>query len=130
MAVFVGALFLTMPGALLAVFGMTDPEVVKLGTQLLGYLSVSGLFITVALTYTGALQGTGDTKSPLYISLVSQIVIPLGMCAIIQSVSQLHAGQIWLAILVGHLTRCVLSVGRFKQGKWQGIQVDIAPARP
>ena len=52
--------------------------------QLLRYLSVSGLFITVALTYTGGLQGTGDTKSPLYISIVSQIVVPLGMCFFIQ----------------------------------------------
>jgi len=128
-AVLIGALFVTIPHALLGIFGMSDPEVLKLGTKLLGYLSVSGLFITVALTYTGALQGTGDTKSPLYISIVSQIVVPLGMCAVIQSVSQLHASQIWLAILLGHFTRCVLSVGRFKQGKWQRIQVDIGPAR-
>lgn len=36
-----------------------------LGTQLLRSLSVSGLFITVALTYTGGLTGTGDTRAPL-----------------------------------------------------------------
>jgi len=34
-----------------------------------------GFFVTVALVYNGALQGTGDTKSPFYISLVSQIVV-------------------------------------------------------
>ena len=51
-----------------------------LGRQLLRYLSVSGLFITVALTYTGGLQGTGDTRSPLFITLVSQIAVPLGLC--------------------------------------------------
>ena len=61
-----------------AMFGMHDPVVVEIGTQLLRVLSVSGLFITVALTYTGGLQGTGDTKSPLYISIVSQVVVPLG----------------------------------------------------
>ena len=36
----------------------------QIGRQLLRYLSVSGLFITVALTYTGGLQGTGDTQEP------------------------------------------------------------------
>ena len=41
-----------------------DPTVLALGRSLLRYLSVSGLFITVALTYTGGLQGTGDTRSP------------------------------------------------------------------
>ena len=38
---------------------MTEPLVTSIGTQLLRYLSVSGLFITVALSYTGGLQGTG-----------------------------------------------------------------------
>ena len=51
---------------------------VDLGTQLLRYLSVSGFFITVALTFTGGLQGTGDTRGPLYITLVSQVARPDG----------------------------------------------------
>src|SRR5204863_10053320 len=60
LAAAIGVLFLTIPRALLALFGMTDPVVVGLGVQPLGFLSVSGLFVTVALTYTGGLQGTGD----------------------------------------------------------------------
>ncbi len=128
-AIFIGAAFVTIPAALLGVFGMEDPIVVGLGVQLLGYLSISGLFITVALAYTGALQGTGDTKSPLYISIVSQIVVPLGMCAVIQGVWSLQPADIWLAIVIGHATRCILSVGRFKQEKWRHIEVDIEPAR-
>ena len=52
---------------------------VELGTQLLRYLSVSAFFITVALTFTGGLQGTGDTRSPLYITLVSQVAVPMGL---------------------------------------------------
>ena len=129
-AVFVGVLFLTIPGRLLALFGMDDPVVVGIGTQLLGFLSVSGLFITVALTYTGGLQGTGDTRSPLYISLVSQIVIPLGICALLDATRGLQPADIWLAIVLGHATRCALSVLRFRQGKWRAIRVDLEPSRP
>jgi Na+-driven multidrug efflux pump len=33
--------------------------------------------------------------------------------------------HIWIAILVGHATRCLLSVVRFNQGKWRGIAVDL-----
>ena len=108
---------------------MDDPALLDLGVQLLRYLSVSGLFITVALTYTGGLQGTGDTKSPLYISIVSQLIVPLGMCFVIEQVRGLNPGDIWLAIVLGHATRCALSVIRFRQGKWRDIRVDIAPAR-
>lgn len=128
-AVAVGALFLAIPGRLLALFGMEDPAVVGLGTQLLAYLSVSGLFITVALTFTGGLQGTGDTRSPLYISIVSQVAVPLGLCALLDRTVGLEADHIWLAILLGHVTRCVLSVLRFRQGKWRAIRVDIGPSR-
>ena len=123
LAATVGVLFLTIPRALLGLFGMTDPAVVALGTQLLGFLSVSGLFVTVALTYTGGLQGTGDTHSPLYISIVSQIVVPLGLCTYWQATRGLHAADIWTAILCGHITRCALSVLRFRQGKWRTIRV-------
>ncbi len=127
-AAVVAALFVFVPRVLLGVFGMDDPIVVDLGVQLLAYLAVSGFFITVALTYTGALQGTGDTKSPLYISLVSQLIIPLGICAVIQATTGLDPADIWLAIVIGHATRCVLSVGRFRQGKWRDIKVRVAKA--
>jgi putative MATE family efflux protein len=128
-AAVIGALFLLVPRYLLAVFGMQDPVVVTIGAQLLAFLSVSGLFITVALTYTGGLQGTGDTKSPFYISIVSQIVIPLGVCFLFQATRGLRPADIWLAILLGHMTRCALSVGRFRQGKWRDIRVELEPAR-
>ena len=124
-----GLLFLTVPEQLLGVFGMTDPVVLSIGRQLLRFLSVSGLFITVALTYTGGLQGTGDTRSPLYISLISQIAVPIGLCAVFQATSGLEPAKIWLAIVLGHVTRAVLSVARFRQGKWAHIKVDIEPAR-
>jgi Na+-driven multidrug efflux pump len=125
----VGIAFLTIPRILLGAFGMTEPEVVRIGTQLLAYLAVSGLFVTVALTYTGGLQGTGDTKSPLYISIVSQIVIPLGICAVLDLMGRLTPAGIWTAIVLGHATRCALSVWRFRQGRWREIQVQMEPAR-
>jgi putative MATE family efflux protein len=120
----IGALFLLIPEQLLGIFGLQDPIVVDLGRGLLRYLSISGLFITVALTYTGGLQGTGDTRSPLYITLVSQVALPLGICFALQQSGTLHASGVWTAILAGHSTRCLLSVARFQQGKWRNIRVD------
>jgi len=129
-AVVIGAMFVLIPGPLLAIFGMTDPVVLSIGRLLLLYLSVSGLFITVALSYTGGLQGTGDTRSPLFISIISQVIIPLGLCTLFQAMYGLAPAHIWTAIVVGHATRATLSVVRFKQGKWRSIAVDIEPARP
>jgi putative MATE family efflux protein len=127
-AAFIGIFFLFFPRQLLAIFGMHEPGVVDIGVQLLRILSLSGLLIAAALTYTGGLQGTGDTKSPLYISIVSQIIVPLSICFFIQQTGRLDPIDIWIAILVGHATRCGLSVLRFKQGKWRTIAVNIDPS--
>jgi putative MATE family efflux protein len=123
-AAVLGLAFFFIPEQLLGVFGQTDPDVLRLGTQLLRVLSVSGLFITVALTFQGGLQGTGDTKSPLYISIVAQVIVPLGICFVVQRLGTLDAMHIWIAILVGHVTRCALNVIRFGQGKWRTIKID------
>ena len=126
---FIGLFYLFLPHQLLAIFGMSEPAAVEIGEQLLRVLSLSGLLIAVALTYTGGLQGTGDTTSPLYISIVSQVIVPLGICFVIQQVERLDPIDIWVAILVGHATRCALSIVRFNQGKWRDIAVEIGPAR-
>ena len=125
----VGVLFLVIPRQLFGLFGLVDPAVVQLGTELLRWLSLSGLFITVALTYTGGLQGTGDTKGPLYISIISQIFVPIGLCTVLQATGGLTSGGIWLAVLLGHVTRAALSVLWFKRGRWRTIEIGLTPER-
>lgn len=124
-SILIGAMFVAIPAQLLALFGMNEPTVVSLGIDLLQLLSLSGVFLAVALTYTGGLQGTGDTKSPLYISIVSQLILPLGICFVVQQTSTLDPIDIWLAIVAGHAARCTLSVWRFRQGRWQNIGIRV-----
>ncbi len=126
----VGLLFLTIPGPLLGIFGVSDPTTGTIARSLLRHLAISGLFVTVALAYTGALQGSGDTRSPMYISIVSQVFVPLGLCVIFQRTGTFEPVDIWRAIVAGHLTRCLLSIFRFRQGKWQRIVVDVGHRSP
>ena len=98
---------------------------IYLGRQFLAFLSLSSLFLIVALSYTGALQGAGDTKSPMWITLISQLALPLAWCASFAAVRDLRPTDIWLAIVLAHFTRSALSILRFRAGKWRGIEVDI-----
>jgi len=59
---------------------------------------------------------------------VSQLVLPLSICFVIRRTGTLDPIDIWMAILVGHATRCALSVLRFNQGKWRHIAVDLEEA--
>lgn len=128
-AAFFGTLYLVMPRTLLGVFGMTSGLSSDIAVELLRYLALSGFFITVALSYTGGLQGTGDTRSPLVISIISQIIVPLGICTVVQTFWTLEAHHIWTAVVCGHFTRAVLSVMRFQQGKWRAIKVELGSAK-
>ena len=124
-AVPLALIFLFAPRLLLGIFGLEDPVVLGLGEQFLAFLSLSALFVTVALSYTGALQGTGDTRSPMWITLVSQLLLPLAWCASFQVLRGLRPTDIWIAIVLGHFTRAALSMLRFRAGKWRAIEVDI-----
>lgn len=128
LAVVIGAIFLTVPGFLFDLFGMHDAQSQALGAELLRWLAVSGVFITTALTFSGGLTGTGDTKGPMYISLVSQVALPIGLLLVLQSTRPLEPHHIWMAIVCGHVTRAVLSVLRFRQGKWRSIKIEAPRA--
>ena len=124
----VGLLFILFPRVLLGIFSLDDGITGVLGTELLRYLAVSGFFVTIALIYTGGLQGTGDTRSPLYISIVSQFVVPIGLCTYFSATRGLQPADIWMAIVIGHAARAGLSVIRFRQGKWRQIRVNVDTA--
>lgn len=124
-AAFLGIFYFFFPYQLLGFFGMNDSAALEIGVQLLRILSFSGILVSVALTYTGGLQGSGDTKSPFFISIISQVAVPLGICFVLKNTIGLEPLYIWLAILAGHFTRCLLSFLRFRQGKWQNIKVDL-----
>lgn len=61
----------------------------------------------------------------MYISFISQIFIPLGMCFLIQTFGTLEPHHIWLAIVIGHFTRATLSVTVFRRERWRDIHVAI-----
>jgi Na+-driven multidrug efflux pump len=42
----------------------------------------------------------------------------------LQTSGKLTPAGVWSAIVIGHFTRCILTVARFKQGKWKQIRVE------
>ena len=84
---------------------------------------------TTALTFTGGLTGTGDTKGPLYISIVAQVLLPIGLLEVLSRTTTLVPNHIWMAIVIGHFTRASLTVWRFRRGKWRDIRIDMVAKR-
>ncbi len=130
-ATFFGLIFWTLPGPLLSIFALNDnPMVGEVARGLLQYLTFSAVFVVVMLAFTGGLQGAGDTRNPMYIAFVTQILILLGFCLAFQLADRLTAQVIWTAILISHGTRLVLTYVVFSRGRWRKIIVslDSSPA--
>lgn len=123
---FFGTIFWFFSDALLAVFALNDTPIVgDIGHELLRYLAFSGFFVAVTLAFTGGLQGAGDTKKPMYIAFITQIIILLGMCFVLLQMGRLTTNLIWTAILTSHITRFALTYGVFFRGKWEHIRLEI-----
>lgn len=127
-AAFFGIFYWFVPEQLLSWFRLTsdrEPITVEYAMELLRFLTFSGMFVVVSLAFTGGLQGAGDTKKPMYIAFVSQIVILLGICTVFQIQGALDTTKIWSAILVSHLSRLIMSYIVFARGGWRGIEIEI-----
>lgn len=71
-----GLLFIAAPGPILRLF-TTDPSVVTIGLGLLAVAAVFQLFDGVQVVATGALRGTGDTRTPMVANLVAHWLVGL-----------------------------------------------------
>jgi Na+-driven multidrug efflux pump len=128
-AIGVGVIFWFWPHLLLALFDVQKQLVLDFGAHLLKYLAFSGVFLALALSYTGGLQGAGDTKMPMYIAFVTQIIVVLGICEVLRQMGIIEAHHIWAAILVGHFTRLVLTYLVYQRGRWIHIKVELEESR-
>jgi len=121
-----GVIFWTLPGPVLSIFAIElNSTVGEISRTLLHFLTFSGVFVVVMLAFTGGLQGAGDTRTPMYIAFITQIVILLGFCLAFQMADQLTSGVIWTAILISHATRFLLTYAIFSRGRWRKIRVTL-----
>lgn len=120
-----GLMFISVPAMLLGLFNVKQELVLALGSDLLAFLSVSGVFLASALSLTGGLQGAGDTKTPMYIAFITQIGVLLGICEVYARLGLLTPHVVWIAILVSHVSRMLLTVIMFQRGGWVHARVEV-----
>jgi len=125
-AVFVGIFYWAYPRELLALFGAVDGPIVPMGVALLQYLAFSGVVLAITLALTGGLQGAGETKMPMYIAFLTQIVLLLGICWWYDLHGALTPERVWMAIFISHLGRLALTWAVFRTEKWAHTKVELA----
>lgn len=96
----IGALiFILIPTELMKVF-ISNPETVEIGSRCLMFAALEQPFIGVAMVLSGALKGSGDTKTPFFIALASNWLIRLPLMYYVIFVLQLDVVTVWIVTLI------------------------------
>ena len=125
-AAFLGLFFWFTPELLIGLFNVQPGPVMDHSVHLLHFLAFSGIILAMGLSFTGGLQGAGQTTMPMLIAIFTQIVLVLGICQVLVSFDALTADRVWMSILIGHLARLILTYAVFRTDGWAFKRIDVA----
>lgn len=120
--VFIGIGFFIFAPQLASLFTSTK-EVQNLVISVLRIIALFQPFTALVQIMTNALQGAGDTKFPMYSTLIGIWGIRIGIGYLLAIVFNLGLIGVWCAYALDVLVRGILLLKRFYKGKWQKIKL-------
>jgi Na+-driven multidrug efflux pump len=118
----VGVLLFSLPGPLMGMFA-TDAGVIRSGASCLKILAVGYLFYAMGMVMTQALNGAGDTRTPMLINLVCFWLLEIPLAWGLAMGLGLRETGIYWAIVVAESAAGALGVFFFARGRWQDKRV-------
>lgn len=95
-----GLLFVSFPGVIARIFS-PDPVVIRVGARLLMVAAAFQLFDGLQTVATGALRGSGDTRTPMFANLVAYWFIGLPAGALLCFHFGWGALGVWIGLCTG-----------------------------
>ncbi|MCD5401976.1 MATE family efflux transporter [candidate division NPL-UPA2 bacterium] len=114
----VGTAFFLFAPHLISFFN-TNPQVVEIGTAYLRITSLGYLFIALGVVLGRALNGAGDTVSPLVITFLSLWCLQIPLALILPGSFHLGVSGVWWATLISTVIHGAITTGWFQQGRWK-----------
>jgi putative MATE family efflux protein len=117
----IGLLFIGFPAQIMGFF-TNDPQVIAFGTQ---PLRMVGLFqpISACMIFSGALRGAGDTRFPMVVTGVGIWLVRVPLAYLFALNLGWGLMGAWGAMALDITVRGVLTVLRFRGGRWKTIKV-------
>lgn len=113
-----GAILFFFPETMMSIF-INDPEVIKYGSSVLRIVAVSEPMFGALIILEGIFNGIGDTKTPVFISILSMWGVRIISTYLCVSVFHLGLNAVWLCMIADNVVRFTLLFIRFKSGAWK-----------
>ncbi len=119
---FIGVGFFLLAGPIFA-FMSNDEAVQAVGVPAFRLMAFVQPMLGLAIVYTGALRGAGDTRATMLISLIGGIGLRVPVAYV--GGILLHGGLIgaWCGMWSDNICKCVLGAVRFTRGGWKRVDV-------
>ncbi len=114
----VGLVFLVCPQLLMG-FYTRDIEVIELGSVYLRIMAFCQIPQAFGFVLTGGLRGAGDTKFPMWVTLVGNWLIRVTMTYVLINVVRTGVSGAWWAMAADGLFKATASYYWFKAAKWK-----------
>ncbi len=118
----IGIIFFIFAPQLAGIFTKTK-EIKDMIISVLRLIALFQPFVALTQILTSALQGAGDTKFPMYATLIGIWVIRVGVGYILAVQLGFGLLGVWWGYALDLLLRSILLLIRFLRGKWQTIVI-------
>ena len=118
----VGLMFFVIPYPLMRLYS-NNVESVDIAARCLRIGAFEQIPIAIAMVYSGALKGAGDTNGPFKIALATNLVVRLPLVFIAVFVVKAKIEYVWMATVIQYVVEAVLMKLRYGKGRWKNIKI-------
>ena len=108
---------------LMGIFTNTE-ELVNLSADMMKILAVGYIAMAVTQSLSGVMRGAGDTMTPMWISMITTVVIRVPLAygiAAVTKTAELPQGRyecIWISLLISWVLGAVMTAACYRMGRW------------
>jgi putative MATE family efflux protein len=118
----VGVLFVLFGRSIASVFGST-PEVLDLAGVAVQIAALEQPTLAVQFVLAGSLRGAGDTRSPLYVSLVGVTLFRVPVVYLLAITLGWGLAGVWFGTVLDWAARAMTSYFLYRRGAWKRVEL-------
>ncbi len=96
-----------------------EPEFVRIASEFIRFIAAGSLFLSAGVVFGRALQGAGDTVSPMVMTGISLYAVQIPAAYLLALNLGLAERGIWIANFMGSLVNAALMSVVFFRGNWK-----------
>lgn len=120
--VVVAIVFFIFAEPILSLFGATE-NVRSIGIQALRIICFGYIFFAYGMVIGQAFNGSGDTYTPLVISLISFWLIQIPLAYVLAITYEWGPNGVFFCIALCHSIYAIIAIAIFKRGRWKTVKV-------